>query len=159
MDKKLHLVCIFCAGKLLLNTNEQLFSYILERTNSIRWDADVHFALDQQLSLNFIVLAINGNNSLRLHVTQWRDTLSRFQPNNLYSFSFMLSEKQQFLILYSGLTWMGLAATKFCTRCELANHYIIDPVNYITWEASKLHVELLRHNVERRLLQPKLCYD
>ena len=44
------------------------------------------------------------NNSLQLHVTQWSDTLFQFQPNNLYLFSLMPSEKQQIPILYSGLT-------------------------------------------------------
>ena len=52
------------SDKLLFNDIWTIFIYIMERTSYIQLDDnDVHFVIDQQLSLIFVVL-VHWNNSL-----------------------------------------------------------------------------------------------
>ena len=52
------------SDKLLFNVIWTIFSYIMERTSYIKLDDnDIHFVIDQQLSLIFVVL-VHWNNSL-----------------------------------------------------------------------------------------------
>ena len=99
------------------------------------------------LSWISIVLA-HWNNSLRIDMSPYLDTLSWFRSNQSLFFLLndaCLAEKQQIPILFFGLTRPGLEPAIYHTRGEYANYYTTDAVVYI-WNVI-LHAHTSREDI------------
>ena len=71
------------------------------------------------------------NNSTRIDMSPHSETLSWFRANHSLIYllnAVCLAKKQQILILFSGLTQMGLELMIESTRGEHVNHYTTDAV-------------------------------
>ena len=94
------------ASDCCLMPTEQCFSYIMARTNYIRWEHDdVRFLQDHRLSWIFVIVQVHWNTSPRVDMSLHPDTLSRFwckQFVPLLINTMCLAEKQTPILLYLG---------------------------------------------------------
>ena len=100
---------------------------------NFQWDDDeFRFVLDQHTEVDFLLVLAHWNNSPRIYMSPYSDTLSWFRRQPLFalsSYCCMISgEATNTNNIVFGLTRSGLEHTIYSTRGEHANLYTTDAV-------------------------------